>query len=243
MNITMENLYKIYNNKKVLDIGNLTFEKNKIYGIVGPNGAGKSTLLKIIASLEKPTEGIILYESSPISSENLKGMTYVSQNPYLLDRSCFNNISYPLQIRKMDNKTIEDRVLTIMKDFKIEYLKEQMATKLSAGEGQKVALARALVFKPELLLLDEPTANMDPSSIEMVEHILLNKIKPLGTTIIIITHNIGQAKRICDEIVYIEDGIIYEKEENNNFFRTDNLKTRKFLSLEYTDMGWKYGNV
>lgn len=206
MEIRINNLTKHYENRTVLNIDSLLFERNRFYGIIGPNGAGKSTLLRIIAGLEQSDGGDILYDSGTIHKKLYKDITYMSQRYYLMKTTVFHNIAYPLKLRKFSKKLIESKVDNIMRELQLDPLRDQLATKLSGGESQKVALARALVFEPKLLLLDEPTANIDPDSMKLIENMILKRHKyKIGTTIMV-THNIDQAKRLCDEILIINRG-------------------------------------
>lgn len=211
MDIIIKNLTKRYEEKVVLDIESLLLTKGTLYGIFGPNGAGKSTLLKIIAGLDENITGQILYDGRQITSRVLKNITYMSQKPYLFRTSVFNNIAYPLKIRKYSKTIINTKVNEIMEELQLSSLKDQLATHLSGGESQKVSLARALVFEPELLLLDEPTANIDSDSIKLIESTILKRKKEKQMTTIIITHSFEQAKRICDDIIFINKGKIQEK--------------------------------
>ena len=151
-------------------------------------------------------------ENPPCFNDNIfdnnirKNMTLVFQKPYLFRRKVYDNIAYPLKIRKIDKEIERQRVLKVIKDLEIEDLIDKKGHKLSGGESQKVALARALVFHPKLLLLDEPTANIDPESTRIIEREILNFNKNTNATVVIITHNIEQSKRLCDEIVYLSNG-------------------------------------
>ncbi len=234
MNIDLKNIGKKYGEKFQLNISNFQFKKGKIYGIIGPNGAGKSTMLKIIGNLEEKSSGNILYDEKELTSEIFKKMTYLTQKPYLFNTTVFNNIAYPLKFRKYKKKDINYLVNKTMEEFQIQELSDQLATSLSGGEGQKVALARALIFQPELLLLDEPTANIDPNFIEQIEKIILRTNIENNTTILFITHNVSQAKRVCEEIIFVDRGQILEAGKTENMlFKPKTIEARRYLSLEY----------
>lgn len=203
MDILIENLTKKYENKTVLSINKQSFISGKLYGIIGPNGAGKSTLLKIIAGIESKTNGIILYNGKTLNDKIIKNVTYMSQTPYLLRTSIFNNIAYPLKVRKYTKRDINIKVNEIINELGLSDLKEQLATSLSGGESQKVALARAIVYEPEVLLLDEPTSNINPDTIESIEKIIQKRNKKNNMTTIIVTHNMDQAQRLCNEVITI----------------------------------------
>jgi tungstate transport system ATP-binding protein len=205
MNIELTGIQKCYGSKCVLTIPSLSFNCQQIYGVVGENGAGKSTLLKLIAGLEAPTCGTIAYDGEAMSSAVIKKITYVSQTPYLLRRSVFENIAYPLKIRGEISETRQAKVNQMLQMLQIESLAERQAQRLSAGETQKVALARALVFEPEVLLLDEPTANIDPDTIELIEKVLKNR---KGLMTLHISHNKAQVARLCDEVITLSKGTL-----------------------------------
>lgn len=210
MEVIIKDIKKQFGNKVALDIKELNIKQGQITGLIGPNGAGKSTLLRIIAGLDKDFSGYIKYNDQGLSDEIYKKMTLVTQKPYLFKRTVYENISYPLKIRKMDKKNI--RILTeeIMTKLEISKLRNKKAHLLSGGESQKVSLARALVFEPRLLLLDEPTSNIDPESIKIMEREILRFNRHKKITIIIVTHNLEQAKRLCDKTIYMEKGKVGE---------------------------------
>lgn len=201
MEIKIENLEKYYGERKILDIKNLTIEKSRITGITGPNGCGKTTLLNIVAGLDKAYRGEITYNGVKLNRQIIDNMTIVFQKPYLFKRSVYDNISYPLKVRGKSKEEAKELVLNIIKNLEIEGLMNKKAHLLSGGESQKVALARALIFKPQLLLLDEPTSNIDPDSIEVLEREILRFNKEMEGTVIIVTHNIEQCKRLAHRII------------------------------------------
>ncbi|RKD31644.1 phosphate ABC transporter ATP-binding protein [Thermohalobacter berrensis] len=206
MEIKIKNLKKYYNDKLVLKIEELHIEKRKITGIIGPNGAGKTTLLRIISGLDEDFSGRITYDNSTLNNNIYDNMTLVFQKPYLFRRSVYDNIAYPLKIRKKNKAEIDKRVSEMLNRLQIYNLKNEKAHLLSGGESQKVALARALIFKPKLVMLDEPTSNIDPESIKTIEKEIKNYNSNEKATIIIITHNLEQAKRLCDNTIYLENG-------------------------------------
>lgn len=218
MEIMIRNLTKDYGDRTVLNIDSLLFENNKFYGIIGPNGAGKSTLLRIISGLEQYSAGDIWYDKCELHEKLYKDITYMSQRHYLMRTTVFHNIAYPLKLRKVPKNIIERKVNQIMQELQLEALKDQLATKLSGGESQRVALARALVFEPKLLLLDEPTANIDPEAMKLIENMILKRHSDKIGTTIMVTHNIGQAKRLCDEILMINQGKLEISIDTNDVF-------------------------
>lgn len=206
MKIKIENLKKQYGEKVVLDIKEMEIESGKITGITGPNGSGKTTLLNIISGIDMEYEGNITYDDKILDNNVRADMTYVFQKPYLFKRSVRDNIIYPLKVRKYDKIKIKGLLKETIKNLEIEDLMHLKAHKLSGGESQKVALARALIFKPEVLLLDEPTSNIDYEYINTMESEILKFHEQTKATIVIVTHNMEQSKRLCHTIINFDNG-------------------------------------
>ncbi|NLC04322.1 MAG: ATP-binding cassette domain-containing protein [Tissierellia bacterium] len=206
MKITIENLKKRYGDKVVLDIDYLEIESGKITGITGHNGSGKTTLLNIISGIDREYEGKVTYDGKILNQEIEDNMTYVFQKPYLFRRKSYDNIIYPLKLRKYDKMKIKTLLSNTIKNLNIEDLMNLKGNKLSGGETQKVALARALVFQPDLLLLDEFTSNIDPDYIKVMEKEVKRFNESAKATIIVVTHNIEQSIRLCDNIIHLNNG-------------------------------------
>lgn len=142
-------------------------------------------------------------------------------------------MAFALRIRYVDNDTIDKKVKRALKLVGLEDFKNQFAPTLSAGEAQRVSFARAIVFKPELLLLDEFTANLDPANVKLLEEGVIKYRQETGATIVLATHNLFQAKRLADEVVFILDGEIVENAKKDEFFSNpQNKLTKSFLSGE-----------
>lgn len=210
MDIKCKNLKKIYDAKTVLNIDYLHIKRGSVLGIIGANGSGKTTLLYILSNLLEHESGEVLYDEGKFDKEISKKITLVFQKPVLLRTTVEKNIIYPLTLRKIEKSKKIEMAKSIMKKLELENFKEQNSTTLSAGEKQKIALARSAVISPEVLLLDEPTANIDPSFIKLMENTIM-ELNKKGTTIIIVTHNIMQAKRMCTDIIFMEHGNIIEQ--------------------------------
>lgn len=211
MNINVSNVKKYYGDNLVLNIDKLNIKTKKITGITGPNGCGKSTLLNIIARFDENYLGDVTYEGKEMDKEIYSDITMITQKPYLFKRSVFENVSYPLKVRKVDKNEIKEKVEDILTKLDISNLRDKQADKLSGGESQKVSLARGLVFKPKLMLLDEPTSNIDPESIKVMEKQILEYNEKENGTVVIVTHNLEQAERLCDEVYYLEKGEVVNK--------------------------------
>lgn len=204
MEIKIDKLKKSFDKKLILDIESLTLEKEKITSIIGANGVGKSTLLNIIAGLDREYTGEIKYDNKLLNKDLKRDISLIFQTPYLFRRSVYENIEYPLKIRNIGKKKRKQLVLDIINRLEIEDLKDQLAHKLSGGESQKVALARSLIFKPRLLLLDEPTSNIDSESIKIMEREILKFHRETQASIIIVTHNKEQSNRLSDNILELK---------------------------------------
>jgi tungstate transport system ATP-binding protein len=191
---------------------NLEVQKGEILSIVGPNGAGKTTLLRAIGGLLKPTSGEIKYHGETVTDENRESLrqeaTVVFQKPVHFGTSVSKNIAYGLRIRGIDEAAIAKRVEETLLFVGLEGLETRMARSLSGGEQRRVALARALALDPEILLLDEPTADLDIDSARAVEDVLRKANAERGTTIIISTHNMFQAETLAHRTAIIQDGRI-----------------------------------
>ena len=193
--IKIRELKKCFNEKNILNIPKLNFKKGKITYLVGENGAGKSTLLNILAKVDKDYKGEI---HNVIKREEI---SLVDANPYILKGDVYKNIAYPLKIRKI--KDINKKMEMLLEIFNLKKLKNKEASKLSSGETQKVAIVRALSFSPKLLLLDEPTSNLDRvAKIELID--ILKKYNEEGNTIIIVTHDHNFFENLNGEKIVLE---------------------------------------
>lgn len=231
MDIRFENLKKSYDGKTVLDIEKGMIKKGSRTAIIGPNGAGKSTFVKIVAGIEKADQGKIWYGNEPVFPQ--KDVTLVFQKPYLISTTVEKNIAYPMKLRGFDDETIEQRITELTEELNLTQFRKTKAWKLSGGETQKVALARVLAFKPKLLLLDEPTANIDPVTTAEIEQMLVRIGEKQETTIVLITHNLAQAKRTCDEIMMFHDGKLIESGETKKILsKPEHQETDRFIRGE-----------
>ncbi len=230
MDIKLRNIKKTYIDKTILSIEKLNIKKGKITGIIGPNGSGKTTMMKIIGNLIKSDVGSVEYDGKEfeIISDRL---TYVSHNSYLFNESVYENIAAPLIFRDMNKEYIKERVEELIDNFQIGYLKDENALTLSGGEKQKVALARALSFRPEVLLVDEPTSNIDPNFIKLIESSLKRINKDYNTTILIVTHNTAQSFRLCDEIIFMKDGRAIQHTDTKKLVNSEDEFVREFIKL------------
>ena len=212
----MKNLYQInhlrhhYNGRPALDIDNFSIRPGTITGVIGPNGSGKSTLLKMLAGIEKPGKGEILFKGQPAEpfGENIRfQVTLLTQEPYLMKRSVFKNISYGLELRR-DTHDLSGRVndaLSLVGLSANDFFHRKWY-ELSGGEAQRVALAARLILKPEVLLLDEPTASIDVESAQIIKDTALMARTNWGTTLVIASHDWEWLYDICEQVVHLFRG-------------------------------------
>ncbi|UUV18920.1 ATP-binding cassette domain-containing protein [Fusobacteria bacterium ZRK30] len=193
--IQIRGLKKKFNRKEILNIPELTFKHGGISYLLGENGAGKSTLLNILAKVDKDYQGKI---GDSFTEDEI---SLVDANPYMLKGDVYKNIAYPLKIRKRAN--IEKSMSALLDIFNLNGLKNKEASKLSSGETQKVAIVRALSFSPKLLMLDEPTANLDRSAkLELID--ILKNYNQQGNTIIVVTHDHSFFENLKGEKIVLE---------------------------------------
>lgn len=183
--------------------------------IMGPNGAGKTVLLRILHGILQPTEGEVLWAGRPADDKVHAAQAMVFQRPTLLRRSVEANIRFVLS--KLPAAEQADRTALALRRARLEHIAASPARKLSGGEQQRLALARALTLDPQVLFLDEPTASLDPASTHAVEE-LIDWAHAQGTRIIMVTHDIGQARRLADEIVFLHHGRLVEMAPAADFF-------------------------
>jgi len=210
------NIYELVNIKKyykngsssilALDIPWLSLEEGKFYIVYGPNAAGKTTLLNLLAFLDTPSEGEIIFNTSkkmPTSE-----ITLVMQDPYFFKTTVLNNVTYGLRMRFVNKKRIMEQVKPVMEELGLWKIKDKVALGLSGGEKQRLALARAIVLQAfnKVLLLDEPTAHLDNLNTNLIETFITN-IARRDKTIIMSTNDINQAHRVkADEVIYLSNG-------------------------------------
>ncbi len=234
----IENLSKSFGNKKVLQNINLKINRGEIFAFMGPSGAGKTTILRIFNLLEMPTTGKLIfngYDDAILQKNNvMRRMSMLFQRPAIFNTSVFNNVAYGLSIRGVDKKTIEKKVTDALDLVGLAGCEKQKALTLSGGEAQRMAFARAIVFKPDVLLLDEPTTNLDPANVAKIEEIIKKIRSELGTTIIMASHNLYQVRRIADRVGILLNGELIEVNTKEQIFtRPFDARSYAFINGEY----------
>ena len=212
--ITVTDLYKKFGTNTVLKGINWDVPKHSVTAIIGPSGAGKTTLMRLVNLLDEPTSGTVFFDgvdasaSEKVRLEMRRRMGIVFQKPVVFSSSVYENVAYGLKIRGETLQNVRERVSHALETVDLSDYASRKAATLSGGEVQRVALARAMVIEPELLLLDEPTANLDPASTARVESLISRVIQELHTTVILTTHDMGQGQRLADRAVVLEQGRI-----------------------------------
>jgi len=227
--IKIKNLSISINDRFILNNINCQINNKSITAILGPNGAGKSLLLQTINGLIPVSNGEITYNLRQLDDNIRKQQAMVFQNPTLLRRTVLGNMEFVNNINKNTNML---DVNYILKKVGLEAYNDKPARLLSGGEKQRLSLARALLIQPKLLLLDEPTANLDPYSLKLIEDLILEE-NSNGTTIILITHDMSQAKRLASDIIFINKGRVLEQTNSHIFFKEPKtIESKKYLAGE-----------
>ncbi len=217
-------LTKSYRGRSILDIQQLDIDKGAIYGLQGPNGAGKTTLLNILAFLETPTTGVVTYKSKPVhyAEPHLqrlrKEVVLVDQLPLLFTTTVFNNMEFGLKIRGIAKAERKRRIIKGLDMVGMGDFVDAPAHQLSGGETQRVALAARLVLKPEILLLDEPTANVDVASAQQIKEAALMARREWNTTLIIASHDRNWLYDVCDQVMHLFKGRLFGTGKENIIF-------------------------
>ena len=201
-----------YDGRDILKNINLSINKGDVLAIIGPTGAGKTTLLRILDLLEKPSSGQVYFDGVEMSKSRelqlqaRRRMAYVHQKPVTFTTNVFNNVAYALKWRHVKKSAIKSKTEDVLELVGLADYKHRNAKTLSGGETQRLAIARALVTEPEVLFLDEPTANMDPISVSKIEEVLAHVIEKKKTTVVMSTHDMSQGQRLARMIGVIING-------------------------------------
>ncbi len=230
---------KSFGGQEVLRGVDLEVGEGEVLGIVGPSGAGKTTVLRLLDLLEVPDagevrhRGVALRPASPEALSQRRRMVLIAQNPAAFRATAYENTAYGLWLRGVPEEEIRGRVFAALDFVGLLERAQELAPKLSGGEQQRVAFARAIVLRPEVLLLDEFTSNLDPANVRLLEDAVRRYRKESGCTVVAVTHNLFQAKRLADRVTLLLDGRIVEDAPTGTFFENPRRpETRAFLSGE-----------
>ena len=239
MSLDVEGLWKGFDQRRVLRGIDLHVAAGETFALVGPSGVGKTTLLRCVDFLLQPESGIVRYggrEAATSPPERLalrRRIGFVTQNPLLFRGTVFYNVSFGLCVRGVEGPSLEDRTHAALAAVGLRNRTDARASDLSAGETQRVAFARAIVVRPSLLLLDEFTANLDPANVAQLESAVTTYHRESGATVLIVTHNLFQARRVASRAGFLLEGKIVETGDVGPFFASPrDERTRAFVQGE-----------
>jgi len=237
--IEIVDLHQKHGEQDALKNINIKVDKGETFALIGPTGAGKTTLLRLIDLLDLPTSGRIyldgtdVTESGRVRLEARRRMAFVLQKPVVFNTSVYGNIAYGLKWRGTGENSIHQKVNSILEMVNLSAYKNRNARTLSGGEVQRVAIARAIAIEPEILLLDEPTANLDPISTSRIEELITDIVHQHNTTIIMATHDMAQGQRLADRIGVLIDGEIHQTGGWREIFTSPrNREVAEFVGIE-----------
>ena len=233
LGVELKGVGKSYGGRAVLSGVTCAFAKGRITAVIGPNGSGKTTLMRLIARLEIPDSGELVYTDGQQGLPLMRRMTLVAQRPCLFNTTLFNNVAFGLRARGLPGAEIRGRVMDALSASGLSHLSHANARSLSGGEAQRAALARAYALRPDLVLLDEPAANLDPEGVDQMERLIRKMKDEQGMTALIVTHNMFQARRLADDVCLLYGGELVERGARDEFFGAPKKDlTRKFLAGE-----------
>lgn len=218
--------------RMLLDLQSIVLGQAACCAIVGPNGAGKSLLIRTLCGLMAPDAGQVLWAGSAPDAARRHRVGLLLQRPVLLRRSALQNVEFALRLTGLAARESKAQSICALQAAGLETVMHVPAQRLSGGEQQRVALARALALKPDMLFLDEATANVDPASTLVIEQQLSVAMKA-GLRLVMVSHDVGQVKRLAQEVVLLHNGRVVEQSASNTFFnKTNNPVSRRWLAGE-----------
>ena len=237
--VEAKGITKSFGDNRILKSIDLSITAGEAFVIIGPTGAGKTTLLHILDLLEQPSSGVLQLLGTRITGSphrylNLRRrMAFVQQKPIAFNASFWDNIAYPLKWRRLSGAEIRTRVQSMLELIGMTEYAGRNALNLSGGETQRLAIARALVTNPEILLLDEPTANLDPVSVARIEEVLSRIIREKITTVIMSTHDMSQGQRLASKIGVMIDGEMLQIGQPSEIFNSPkHKKVADFVGID-----------
>lgn len=241
--LKVEHLNKFYDERQVLHNINFSLKKGEVLTLLGPSGSGKSTLLRTLNGLEDYKNGSIYFhekkiDPSPKEWQILRqkiGMVFQSYDLFPNLTVIENVLLAPVKVQKRDENEVKEEAIKLLKQVGLEQYLNAYPRELSGGQKQRVAIVRALAMKPEIMLLDEITASLDPEMVRGIEEIVELLSKRDHMTMIIVTHQMNFASRIADEVLFLENGHILEDTPGKEFFNHPQTQRAKdFLdSMDY----------
>ena len=226
-------LTRTYSSFKALDSVDLSVAHGEFVTLLGPSGSGKSTLLNLISGMTEPTSGKIEIDGRDATNQptNQRGLGMVFQNYALMPHmTVFENVAFPLQVRKIPKSEIEERVRDVLRLIQLEHVADRKPKQLSGGQQQRISLARCIVYRPSIILMDEPLGALDKKLREDMQLEIKRLHADLGITMIYVTHDQEEALAMSDRIVLMRKGRIEQQGKPEElYFRPDTLFTADFL--------------
>ena len=233
------NILQNYDGREVLKNVNLKIDKADVFTLIGPTGAGKTTLIRILDLIESPYSGKLFFDGVDVTThganrlEARRRMSYVQQRPLIFTMNVYDNVACGLRWRHMKASVVKRKTEEVLELVGMTGYKNRNAKTLSGGETQRIAIARALVTEPEILFLDEPTANMDPVSTAKVEEVLAHIINERKTTIVMTTHNMSQGQRMASRLGVLINGELLQTGSVSDIFnQPQNREVAEFVGVE-----------
>ena len=237
--IEIVDLWQRHGEVDILRSITLRVDRGEVIALIGPTGAGKTTLLRLMNLLDVPAAGRIYFDGIDTTSsakarlEVRRRMAFVLQKPIVFNMSVYENIACGLKWRGLGRSEIREKVGSILEMTDLSTYRDRSARTLSGGEVQRVAIARAVAIEPEVLLLDEPTANLDPVSASKIEELITDIIKRHVTTVIMATHDMSQGQRLADRIGVLVNGEILQTGSAREVFTSPgNREIAEFVGVE-----------
>ena len=236
MTIEIINLNKNYNNFLAVKNINFKIKKGSIVGLLGPNGCGKTTTIGMLLGLIKPSSGTVLIDGQNIENENirtniLEKMNFIS--PYVeLPKKLSVEENLKVYGKLYGVEKLEEKVLSLIKDLNLENFKKRKTGELSSGQKNRVSLAKALINDPEILLLDEPTASLDPDVGDYIRTYIESFASKKGTTILLASHNMNEVERLCNEVMMMKNGEIIDRDTCKNLINKHGRKNLEEVFLK-----------
>ncbi len=237
--IRIERLTRKIGSREVIKETTIEIKDGEVFTFIGPSGSGKTTLIRLVDLLDRPTTGTIFFDGQDAAAPEAtrlairRGIGMVFQKPAVLNTTVAKNVAFGLKFRGISETESKGKVQAALEMVGLPHFADRMAVTLSGGEMQRVALARAIITEPEVLLLDEPTANLDPLSSDLIENLIIRINKKSGTTVIMATHDMIQGQRLADRIGVIMDGRLVQTGPAGEIFYQPNGKhVARFVGIE-----------
>jgi tungstate transport system ATP-binding protein len=234
--LSFEDVARRFGDVTALDGVSLGVQRGEIFGLLGPSGSGKTTLLRLAGILDAPTAGRVLLDGRPVDAggdrdlATRRRIAMILQKPVVFRGTVLRNATYGLRLRDVEEEEARRRAMEALEGVGLGGLAGRSASTLSGGEVQRLAFARAAVLRPDLMLLDEFTANLDPANILLLEK-AVRGFREAGGTVVMVTHNLPQGRRLADRVGLLLNGRLVEQAPSLKFFESpETAEAKDFLS-------------